>query len=143
MRNRSQDLAVPEQKRALIIEDALEKVATLYLKCIQKYQPIMLKDDDGNDFIPEQFTDDFIVKVDAHSNSPIFTEDLRNLAFSLHQAGAIDQEGLLDLLEPPMKQLLKEKLKVNKEKQEEMAMLQQRQQQQPKPSSPPNLQEVA
>jgi hypothetical protein len=130
----------------LIIEDALEKVATLYLKCIQKYQPIMLKDDDGNDFIPEQFTDDFMVKVDAHSNSPIFTEDLRNLAFSLHQAGAIDQEGLLDLLEPPMKQLLKEKLKVNKAKQEEMAMLQQQQQQQqqqPKPSSPPNLQEVA
>ncbi len=132
------------KKRALIIEDALEKVATLYLKCIQKYQPIMLKDDDGNDFIPEQFTDDFIVKVDAHSNSPIFTEDLRNLAFSLHQAGAIDQEGLLDLLEPPMKQLLKEKLATNKAKQEEMAMLQQQQQQQqPKPSSPPNLQEVA
>ena len=95
-------------------------------------------------FIPEQFTDDFIVKVDAHSNSPIFTEDLRNLAFSLHQAGAIDQEGLLDLLEPPMKQLLKEKLLTNKKKQEEMAMLQQQQQQQqPKPSSPPNLQEVA
>jgi hypothetical protein len=68
---------------------------------------------------------------------------LRNLAFSLHQAGAIDQEGLLDLLEPPMKQLLKEKLKLNKAKQEEMAMLQQQQQQQPKPSSPPNLQEVA
>jgi hypothetical protein len=107
----------------------------------------MLKDDDGNDFIPEQFTDDFMVKVDAHSNSPIFTEDLRNLAFSLHQAGAIDQEGLLDLLEPPMKQLLKEKLKANKAKQEEMAVLQQQQQQQqqqqPKPSSPPNLQEVA
>jgi len=82
----------------------------------------------------------------AHSNSPIFTEDLRSLAFSLHQAGAIDQEGLLDLLEPPMKQLLKEKLAKNKEKQEQMAMMQQQQQQQqqqPKPSSPPNLQEVA
>ena len=41
-------------------------------------------------------------------------------------------------------QLLKEKLLTNKKKQEEMAMLQQQQQQQqPKPSSPPNLQEVA
>jgi len=133
------------KKRALIIEDALEKVATLYLKSIQKYQPIRLKDDDGNEFIPEQFTDDYIVKVDAHSNSPIFTEDLRNLAFSLHQAGAIDQESLLDLLEPPMKQMLKEKLKENRAKQEQMAMLQQAQQaqQQQRPSSPPNLQEVA
>ena len=71
----------------------------------------MLKDDDGNNFIPEQFTDDYIVKVDAHSNSPIFTEDLKNLAFNLFKAGAIDQEALLDMLEPPMKQLLKDKLK--------------------------------
>jgi hypothetical protein len=47
------------------------------------------------------------------------------------------------LLEPPMKQLLKEKLALNKAKQEEMAMLQQQQQRQAKPSSPPNLQEVA
>jgi hypothetical protein len=132
------------KKRALIIEDALEKVATLYLKAIQKYQPIKLKDDDGNEFIPEQFTDDYIVKVDAHSNSPIFTEDLRNLAFSLHQAGAIDKEGLLDLLEPPMKQLLKEKLKKNEAAQAQAAMMQQLQQQaQQKPSSPPQLQEVA
>jgi len=133
------------KKRALIIEDALEKVATLYLKSIQKYQPIRLKDDNGNEFIPEQFTDDYIVKVDAHSNSPIFTEDLRNLAFSLHQAGAIDKEALLDLLEPPMKQLLKEKLKKNEAAQAQAAMLQQAQQaqQQQRPSSPPNLQEVA
>lgn len=131
------------KKRALIIEDALEKVATLYLKAIQKYQPVRLKDDDGNEFIPEQFTDDYIVKVDAHSNSPIFTEDLRNLAFSLHQAGAIDKEALLDLLEPPMKQLLKEKLKKNEAAQAQAAMMQQLQQQQQKPSSPPTLQEVA
>jgi hypothetical protein len=52
-----------------------------------------------------------VVKVDAHSNSPIFTEDLRQLAFNLFKAKAIDTESLLDLLEPPMKQLLKDKLK--------------------------------
>ena len=52
-----------------------------------------------------------MVKVDAHSNSPIFTEDLKQLAFNLHKAGAIDKESLLDLLEPPMKQLLIDKLK--------------------------------
>jgi len=52
-----------------------------------------------------------VVKVDAHSNSPIFTEDLKTLAFNLFKAQAIDKESLLDLLEPPMKQLLKDKLK--------------------------------
>jgi hypothetical protein len=57
-------------------------------------------------FIPEQFTRDFVVKVDAHSNSPIFMEDLRSLAFNLFKAQAIDKESLSDLLDPPMKQLL-------------------------------------
>jgi len=99
------------KKRALIIEDSLEKVATLYLKLMQVYDKTHFKDDEGHEFISAQFTRDYIVKVDAHSNSPIFTEDLRQLAFNLFKAKAIDTESLLDLLEPPMKQLLKDKLK--------------------------------
>jgi len=105
------------KKRALIIEDSLEKVATLYLKLMQVYDNTHFKDLDGNAFIPEQFTRDYVVKVDAHSNSPIFTEDLRQLAFNLFKAQAIDKESLLDLLEPPMKQHLKEKLKQMEAKQ--------------------------
>jgi hypothetical protein len=99
------------KKRALIVEDSLEKVATLYLKLMQAYDKTHFKDEDGRQFIAEQFTKDYVVKVDAHSNSPIFTEDLRQLAFNLFKAKAIDTESLLDLLEPPMKQLLKDKLK--------------------------------
>jgi hypothetical protein len=105
------------KKRALIIEDAIEKVATLYLKLMQVYDDTHYADVEGNKFIAAQFTSDFVVKVDAHSNSPIFTEDLRDLAFNLFSAGAIDKESLLDLLEPPMKQLLIDKLRVNEEKQ--------------------------
>ena len=89
----------------------LEKVATLYLKAMQVYDPTKFVDTEGQPFIPEQFTKDYVVKVDAHSNSPIFTEDTKQLAFNLFKAGAIDKESLLDLLEPPMKQLLKDKLK--------------------------------
>jgi hypothetical protein len=99
------------KKRALIVEDSLEKVATLYLKAMQVYDPTRFVDSEGQPFIPEQFTKDYVVKVDAHSNSPIFTEDTKQLAFNLFKAGAIDKESLLDLLEPPMKQLLKDKLK--------------------------------
>ena len=99
------------KKRALVIEDSLEKVATLYLKIMQAYDNTHFKDEAGNKFIAEQFTKDFVVKVDAHSNSPIFTEDLRQLAFNLFKTGAIDKESLIDLLEPPMKQHLLEKLK--------------------------------
>lgn len=99
------------KKRALIVEDSLEKVATLYLKLMQAYDNTHFLDEENNKFIAEQFTKDYVVKVDAHSNSPIFMEDMRQLAFNLYKAQAIDQESLLDLLEPPMKQLLKDKLK--------------------------------
>jgi hypothetical protein len=122
------------KKRALIVEDSLEKVATLYLKLIQAYDNTHFTDEEGNKFIAEQFTKDFVVKVDAHSNSPIFTEDMRQLAFNLFKAQAIDKESLLDLLEPPMKQLLIDKLK----KREKM----QAQQPQAKPEGKPDLKAV-
>jgi len=109
------------KKRALIIEDSLEKLATLYLKCMQVYDNTHFKDANGNKFIAEQFTKDFVVKVDAHSNSPIFMEDLRQLAFNLYKSQVIDKESLLDLLEPPMKQMLKDRLKVMEKKAEEKA----------------------
>jgi len=122
------------KKRALIVEDSLEKVATLYLKLMQAYDKTHFKDDEGHQFIAEQFTKDYVVKVDAHSNSPIFTEDLRQLAFNLFKAKAIDTESLLDLLEPPMKQLLKDKLKKREAKQEA-----QPQQQEPPKREKPDL----
>ena len=122
------------KKRALIVEDSLEKVATLYLKLMQAYDKTHFKDEDGHPFIPEQFTKDYVVKVDAHSNSPIFTEDLRQLAFNLFKAKAIDTESLLDLLEPPMKQLLKDKLK-----KKEAAAANQPQQQEAPPKGKPDL----
>ena len=81
------------------------------MKLMQQHDPTHYKDDLNNKFICEQFTNDYTVKVDAHSNSPIFMEDQRQLAFNLLKAGAIDKESLLDLLDPPMKQLLKKRLK--------------------------------
>jgi hypothetical protein len=99
------------KKRALVVEDALEKMATLYLKLMQQYDSTHFTDSRGERFIAEQFTRDFMVKVDAHSNSPIFMEDMRQLAFNLFKAQAIDKESLIDLLDPPMKQVLKDRLK--------------------------------
>lgn len=107
------------KKRALVIEDSLEKLATMYLKALRLYNPTHLKDTHGTPFIANQFPEDFVVKVDAHSNSPIFMEDLRSLAFNLFEAQVIDKESLLDLLEPPMKQQLKERLKQMEEKQQQ------------------------
>ena len=117
------------KKRALIVEDALEKVSTMYLKLMQVYDDTHYTDVENTKFIAEQFTKNYVVKVDAHSNSPIFTEDLRQLAFNLYKAQAIDKESLLDLLEPPMKQQLKDRLKKMEIKQAAAAAAQQAQDQ--------------
>jgi hypothetical protein len=132
------------KKRALIIEDSLEKLATLYLKCMQVYDNTHFKDMQGRPFIAEQFTKDYVVKVDAHSNSPIFMEDMRQLAFNLFKAQVIDKESLLDLLEPPMKQLLKDRLKKMEAKQEKAQAMQAQQEQKPPPKAEgkPDLKQV-
>ena len=105
------DALVVAKKAALVIEDSLARVATQYMKLLQQHDATHYTDDKGNKFVLEQFTKDYTVKVDAHSNSPIFMEDLRSLAFNLYKAQAIDKESLIDMLDPPMKQMLKEKLK--------------------------------
>ena len=99
------------KKRALIVEDSLEMMATMYLKLMRKYDDRTYRGENGIEFVLEQFTDDFVVKVDSHSNSPLFEENQNQLAFELLKAGAIDLEELLDLIEVPMAQLLKQKLR--------------------------------
>lgn len=99
------------KKRALVIEDSLEKLATLYLLIKRRYDKRRMRATEGEEFIAAQFTDDFIAKVDAHSNSPIFMEDQTALAFKLFEVKAIDRDELLDLVEVPMRELLKERLK--------------------------------
>lgn len=100
------------KRKALLVEDSLEKLATLFLQLKQAYDPERLQAEDGMQFIPEQFSKDFIVKVDGHSNSPIFMEDQRTLAFELFKAQIIDGESVLELVDIPMKQLLKDRYKV-------------------------------
>jgi hypothetical protein len=104
------------KKRALIIEDALEKVATTYLKLMRKYDKRVYREEgpsaaEQQPFIAHQLEDDFVVKVDAHSNSPIFVEDQRELIFELFKIKAITRESLLELIDVPMKELLKQRLK--------------------------------
>jgi hypothetical protein len=111
-------------------------MATLYLKLMQRYDDAKFRDEVGLAFIAEQFTKDFTVKVDAHSNSPVFMEDLRQMAFNLRKVDAIDNEDLLELLDIPGKQLLKAKLKKREAAKAAMP------QQPPPKKGKPDLQEV-
>lgn len=99
------------RKRALVVEDALEKMATMYGKFLRHYRKTTLLDSKKIPFTTNQFPADFVVKVDAHSNSPIFVEDRKNLAGELLEAHAIDRESFLEMIDPPNKELLKRRLK--------------------------------
>lgn len=99
------------KKRALIIEDSLEKLATSYLQILQKFDVTRYANTSGDLFTAAQFSDEFTVKVDAHSNSPIFTSDTAQKAIQLFQLGAITKEKLIEMIGVPMEQLLKQDLK--------------------------------
>lgn len=107
------------KKRSLVVEDSLEKLATLYLKIMQKYDCTEYADEKGSPFIANQFTSDYVVKVDAHSNSPIFIEDKKELAFSMLQAHMITRERAIDMLDAPDKEILKREVREIEKKEQE------------------------
>jgi hypothetical protein len=105
------------KKRAMIVEDSLEKLATMYLQIKQKYDTRRYKEEQISEkfgppveFIAAQFTNDYVVKVDGHSNSPIFVEDQTQIAFELFKVGAITKERLIELTNVPMKPQLMQDL---------------------------------
>lgn len=113
--------ARPKQM-ALVIEDALERQATMSLRLLQQHsdQEFQTEAEPALTFIARQFTNDFVVKVDAHSSSAIFVEDKKADAEVLLKAGAIDRTTFLEMFDPPGVQELKARLKV-REAQEQKA----------------------
>lgn len=104
------------KKRAMIIEDSLDNVATYYVKLLKKHSIKRMRTEEVTSalpvtFIAEQFPEDFHAKVANHSNSPVFMEDTQNLVFEMLKAGMIDKEQALAMLDVPNKQLLQQILK--------------------------------
>lgn len=99
------------KKKAAILEDAVEKCATLLLKAIRKYDDTYFRTENGTKFIAQFLTDAAQVKVDSHSSSPIFVQELMDKASMLFQAGAIDKEDLIDAARYQNAEYLKGKLK--------------------------------
>ena len=100
------------KKRALIIEDSLERIATLYCKLDQVANPEKLyieKPDggQGDEFLAKHFTKDYMVKVDAHSSSPVFVEDQKENARWMFEQKIIDGEAYIDMTQPQNAQALK------------------------------------
>lgn len=101
------------KKRALVIEDGLEHLGTLHLRMNRAYDKTHYESDAIDPktglpmiFVCDQIPEDFTVKIDAHSNSPVFMDETKENAALMFKAKAIDRESLIELLAPPMGPLL-------------------------------------
>jgi len=102
------------KKSALIIEDAIEKVATLRMKLIQKHDSRTMSYLEGEKrvhFTAAQFDEPYTIKVSAHSSSPVFVESLKQEAAELFKAGVIDGEMLVEIFQFPYQNRIRERLK--------------------------------
>ena len=144
---------------AVVIEEAAEDLATLILRSIQENSKqrftakipkragfvsrLLAKNNDASNtdtspliFTADQFTNDFEVKVDAHSSSPIFFEDRKHDAIDLFDRHAITRERLIDSYDPTDKQMILEELRGIEEKEAQQAAQEQQQQAAPGGAKP-------
>lgn len=99
--------SAPIKKLALLTEDSLEDVITLMLKlrCREDKRPYLAdKDSDGKKkrFLLSQVSPEYRVKVSAHSSSPVFAEENRQMAEGMFKNGVIGKQTYAEMLDPPM-----------------------------------------
>lgn len=98
-------------RRALNIEAALERAATLMLKALKQEDKNVVHTQDGAQFLLKQFTSDCSIKVASHTSSPLFTNQIQQQAIQLMELGIIDGDSFLEMTDPPMAQVLRQRLK--------------------------------
>lgn len=98
----------PIRDDALRLEQAIAQVGWHLLRNMQKtdMRKHVLDDEHSTEMLLADFDVDYTVRVDAHSASPIFVEDIADLAMRLHETKVIDGEDLLGLLPLPNRDML-------------------------------------
>ena len=112
------------KRKALVVEDSLEKVGEMSLALLRKYDDTTLKfslHGKSESFILSQMTDRTFVRVDAHGHSPLFAEDIRESAAFMLEHHIIDRETYVDIVKPPMMDLIKLRLRSIEEKESKAA----------------------
>jgi hypothetical protein len=105
------------RKTAVGLEKPLVRLGDIALRLKMKNDDSKIRLPSGSDFVAAQVPDNFSVRVDGHSHSPLFTLENRELATLLFKAQAIDQEWLLRMTNPTQRQNLLHSLRMRKEAQ--------------------------
>lgn len=102
----------PIRNKALVIEDAVEVLATRLFHLMQRADPTAYETDDGAQFLLAHLPKGTTVKVSAHTSSPIYAQDLSDKAEKLLKGGAIDLADYVEMINPPRMEELRDKAKV-------------------------------
>lgn len=113
------------RKVAIGLEGALVRMGDIGLRLKMKNDDSPMKLPDGTDFIAAQVPDDFSLRVDGHSHSPLFTLENQERAALLFKAQAIDREWLLRMINPTQKANLLHSLKAREKAESESRRQQQ------------------
>lgn len=95
------------KKAAIRLEAPLVRLGDLTFKLNMRNNNTPMtpdpKDDGkgGDPFYYANMMEDYTLRIAGHSHSPLFADDTKELAALLYKAQAIDQEGLLRMLNPP------------------------------------------
>lgn len=100
------------RKVAIGLEKSLVRMGDIGLKLKMKNDPNHIKLPDGEEFIAAQVDNEFSMRVDGHSHSPLFTMESREIAEVLFKAQAIDQEWLIRMINPTQRQNLLHSLRL-------------------------------
>lgn len=109
------------RKRALQVEAALERIGCLTFKFLQRESRKVYRTEAGQAFVAGQFPADFTVTVAAHTSSPLFAGELKQDAEILFKAGLIDGSSMLEMMDPPMLQVLQSRLKKKQQAEQQEA----------------------
>jgi hypothetical protein len=114
------ELSAPRtNRRAMRVEDALEEVMTPALRLHRRISkdplriPLAEPDEETGKkhraFYLSQIPGDLLVRVSAHSASPLFRNKMREDAIILKREGAVDKETFVEILGPPMEDIVRAK----------------------------------
>ncbi len=108
------------RKRVLLIEKSLDDLATKMMVLLREQDDTTYEASDGKEFILMDLPGSLKVRVAAHSSSPLFKAGTAQVADTLLLAQAIDKKTLVELLDPPMRDQILERVKIAEANQAKM-----------------------
>ena len=90
----------------MVVEDWVESITTQMLRLQRRVMSQTLRKVNGDEWWLSQMPNDFVVRVSAHSSSPVYSEQIVQKVALAKQWGAIDNEDAIRLLNLPHDELL-------------------------------------